>query len=131
MDVVKVVVGILIQDSKFLVERRLHDEVIDPDVVCLPGGHVDPNESLEDALKRELLEELNIHVNACKYIFRGFHVASNGEKEDAYYFLVTEYQGTIACQAAQELYWEDKVENLTFKIDSDAIHKVLSNSLTL
>ncbi len=131
MDVVKVVVGIVMQDNKFLVERRLHDEVIDPDVVCLPGGHVEPDESLEDALKRELLEELNIHVNTCKYISRVFHVASNGEKEDAYYFYVTEYQGTIPCQAAQELYWEDKVENLTFKVDRDAIHKVLSNSPAL
>lgn len=35
----------------------------------LPGGFVDPNESLEQALYRELKEELNIVVDSAKYLY--------------------------------------------------------------
>ncbi|PKH03877.1 nucleotide pyrophosphohydrolase [Psychromonas sp. MB-3u-54] len=35
----------------------------------LPGGFVDPDESLEDAVVRELYEELNMTVTGAKYIF--------------------------------------------------------------
>lgn len=52
MEPVGVVVGIVVKGNKFLVERRRRDETIDPGIVCLPAGHVKPNESLEDALKR-------------------------------------------------------------------------------
>ena len=63
MDAVGVVVGILVKGAKFLVERRRWEETIDPGIVCLPAGHVEANESLEDALKREMMEELGIKVN--------------------------------------------------------------------
>ena len=33
----------------------------------LPGGFVDPNESLEQALSRELIEELNLSISDWKY----------------------------------------------------------------
>ena len=68
MEVVGVVVGIVVRDDKFLVERRRWDETIDPGIVCLPAGHVEPNEGLEDALKREMMEELDIQVNDVKFV---------------------------------------------------------------
>ena len=62
MKAVGVVVGIVVKGNKFLVERRRWDETVDPGIVCLRPGHVEPNEGLEDALKREMLEELEIKV---------------------------------------------------------------------
>ena len=35
----------------------------------LPGGFVDPNESMEQALYRELREELDIEVNCANYLY--------------------------------------------------------------
>ena len=78
MDVVGVVVGIIVKGNKFLVERRRWDEEIDPGIVCLPAGHVEPKESLESALKREMMEELGIKVNEFKFVCKNFYVASNG-----------------------------------------------------
>jgi 8-oxo-dGTP pyrophosphatase MutT (NUDIX family) len=80
LEAVCVVVGIVIRGNKFLVERRRGDEEVNPDIVYLPVGHVKPNESLEDALKREMMEELGIQVNETKFVCKNFYVASNGER---------------------------------------------------
>lgn len=125
MDAVGVVVGILVKGAKFLVERRRWDETIDPGIVCLPAGHVEANESLEDALKREMMEELGIKVNGFKLVCKNFYVASNGEKQHAYCYLITDYEGTPVCKVAQEIFWENSIENLSLEIDKTTVRKAL------
>ena len=51
---------ILIQDGRLLVEQRSINKVTDPGSITIPGGHVEPGESLQKALARECLEELAI-----------------------------------------------------------------------
>jgi len=34
----------------------------------IPGGFVDPGESVEEALRREVLEEMNLHVRSMNYL---------------------------------------------------------------
>jgi len=121
---VDVVVGVVLDGEKFLVERRGLDEKIDPGVVCLPGGHVRIDEGKEEALKRELREELGIRVKELRFICKNFYVASNGEKQNAYCFLVTEYEGKPVCKSAKEIYWEDNVENLSLEVDRKTIVKL-------
>ena len=125
VDAVGVVVGIVVKGDKFLVERRSWDERIDPGIVCLPAGHVEPNESLEDALKREMLEELDIKVKEFKFVCKNFHVASNGEKQHAYCYRITDYEGTPVCKAAQEIFWETNIGNLSLEIDKTTVRKAL------
>lgn len=125
MDAVGVVVGILVKGAKFLVERRRWEETIDPGIVCLPAGHVEANESLEDALKREMMEELGIKVNGFKLVCKNFYVASNGEKQHAYCYLITDYEGTPVCKVAQEIFWENSIENLSLEIDKTTVRKAL------
>ena len=124
MEVIGVVVGIVVRDDKFLVERRRLDETIDPGNVCLPAGHVKPNESLEDALNREMMEELDIQVNDMKFVCKNFYVASNGERQHAYCYLITEYEGEPVCKAAQEIFWEDNIENLSLEVDRKTVRKM-------
>ena len=121
---VDVVVGIILNGNKFLVERRRLDEKIDPGIVCLPGGHVKTNESKEEALKRELQEELGIEVKGLKFICKNFYIASNGERQNAYCFLVTGYEGKPVCKSAHEVFWEDNVENLSLEVDRKTITKL-------
>ena len=124
MEAVKVVVGIVVRENKFLVERRRLDETIDPGIVCLPAGHVEPNESLDDALKRELIEELGIQVKDMKFLCKNFYVASNGEKQHAYCYIITDYLGEPVCRAAEEIFWEDNIENLSLEIDKETVRKM-------
>ena len=124
MEAVDVVVGIILDGNKFLVERRKLDEKVDPGIVCLPGGHVKNNESYEEALKRELREELGIKVKEMKFVCKNFYVASNGERQNAYCFLVMDYEGKPVCTSAQEIFWEDNIENLSLEVDRKTITKL-------
>ncbi len=124
MEDVDVVVGIILNKNEFLVERRRLDEKIDPDILCLPGGHVRTNESMEEALKRELREELDIEVKESKFVCKNSYIASNGEKQNAYCFLVTNYEGKPACKSAQEIFWEEDIEKLSLEVDKKTIMKL-------
>jgi len=124
LESVDVVVGIILNGNKFLVERRRLDEKIDPGIVCLPGGHVKTNESKEEALKRELREELGIEVKGLKFIRKNFYIASNGERQNAYCFLVTGYEGKPVCKSAREIFWEENIENLSLEVDRKTIMKL-------
>lgn len=124
LEEVDVVVGVLLKGNKFLVERRGPDEEIDPEIVCLPGGHVRRGESREEALKREMLEELGIAVKGLRFICKNFYVASNGERQNAYCYLITDYEGKLVCKSAQEIFWEDNIENLSLEVDRKTIKKL-------
>jgi 8-oxo-dGTP pyrophosphatase MutT (NUDIX family) len=124
LEAVGVVVGIVVRGDKFLVERRRLDEAVDPGIVCLPAGHVKPNEGLEDALKREMMEELGIKVNEMKFVCKNFYVASNGERQHAYCYIITDYEGEPVCKAAQEIFWEDNIENLSLDVDKKTVRKM-------
>ena len=54
-------VGILQKDNRFLSIQR-SATVRAPNKWCFPGGGVEANESIEDALVREMKEELNLLV---------------------------------------------------------------------
>ena len=124
MKAVGVVVGIVVKGNKFLVERRRWDETVDPGIVCLPAGHVEPNEGLEDALKREMLEELEIKVKKFKFVCKNFYVASNGERQHAYCYLITDYEGEPLCNDAQEIFWEENINNMSLEVDRKTIRKM-------
>jgi 8-oxo-dGTP pyrophosphatase MutT (NUDIX family) len=91
----------------------------------LPAGHVEPNEGLEDALKREMLEELEIKVKEFKFVCKNFYVASNGERQHAYCYLITDYEGEPVCKDAQEIFWEDNSNNMSLEVDKKTIRKMI------
>jgi 8-oxo-dGTP diphosphatase len=55
------VIGVLRDANRVLMVRRA-PSVPKGGFWCFPGGHVDPGETLESALRREMLEELGITV---------------------------------------------------------------------
>ncbi len=58
-----VVVGLIVRrGNKLLLLKRRSDDYM-PDVWEIPGGHVDPGETIPQALSRELLEETGLHLH--------------------------------------------------------------------
>jgi len=56
------VIGIIERNGCLLVIRRAAN-VAKGGTWCFPGGHVEPGELPKQAVKRELLEELGLHVS--------------------------------------------------------------------
>jgi 8-oxo-dGTP diphosphatase len=63
------VCAILHKDGKIFTARRAETKKFLPGKFELPGGHVEFGESLEVALKRELMEELDMEVEVHDPIF--------------------------------------------------------------
>lgn len=63
--------------------------------IQFPGGHLEENESLNEALKREVLEETGIILNreyepffALKYFLKDYPVIGNNRSIEIYYFYI-------------------------------------------
>lgn len=66
MKVIEVVCGAIEQNQVYLIAKR--GKGIHEDVWEFPGGKVEPGESRENAVKRELKEELDVDVEILEYL---------------------------------------------------------------
>ena len=62
------VVAIILEQSEYLVIRR-SEFVRAPGLICFPGGGIETNEDFESAIRRELVEELQLQVVNTKHIW--------------------------------------------------------------
>jgi 8-oxo-dGTP pyrophosphatase MutT (NUDIX family) len=62
------VVGVIYEEDRYLVIRRSM-KVRAPGLLCFPGGHIEPNESFEEAIIREMHEELSLPIRVRKHLW--------------------------------------------------------------
>jgi len=112
---------VLVADGQLLVERRLATKSLAPGAVAIPGGHVEADESLEDALRREVHEELGVVVHDPRYVCVLLHRSQ--ELRRIHYFAVTRWEGTIVDHEAASLRWLPLggLEALDFDVDRIAM----------
>lgn len=79
------VAAIIIKDDKILLIHRVKNG---QEYYVFPGGGVKEGESLEEALIREVKEELTLDIKLFKQIF---NITNQGREE--HYFLVEDYNG--------------------------------------
>ena len=99
--------GLLLAERRLLVVRARATDVFVP-----PGGKIEPGESAEEALIRELAEELGIAVEAAALTpfgnFRGEAASAAGSPLEMRVFTVGAWTGTVAPAAeVEEIRWLD------------------------
>lgn len=97
---------VLFKNDKILLIKRLKEPF--KDCWALPGGFVDENEDLEDAAKRELLEETTIKVDSLEQIGafgKPFRDPRHHTISIAFFGRVPEETIAIASDDAKEAEW--------------------------
>jgi mutator protein MutT len=124
--IVDVVVGIILKNGRILAEKRKINKKVDPGIVGLLGGHVQQGETKEQALIREMKEELNINIKKFKFISKDFWIASNGEQQNLFYYLIEDFEGEPICNEAEELLWLERAKDFDTEVDRNIIKKLFS-----
>ena len=99
---------ILIKDGKILLQRRSNPNKYGYGMLGMPAGHLEENENVYDAFKREMNEELGIEVTSCE-IVQVMNLNGDTDVYDAYFF-ICDYNGKIENKEeenANALEWHD------------------------
>ena len=101
-----VVAAIIKKDTQFLIVQRNKNKHLGLKWE-FPGGKVNANEEFEEALKREIKEELNISINIYEKI------AEEGYKDEKidiilHYYLCSQKNGIIKLNEHENLAWVEK-----------------------
>ena len=102
-----IVNALLVSDDKVLLARRSPDRKAYPDRWSFPGGHVESDEKLEEALCREVSEEIGVVVLSYNFITRIPDPNSTIETIFYHLYAVTAWEGepAIANEEHSELTW--------------------------
>ena len=117
-----VVAGILWQDGRYLAVRRPEGKIL-AGYWEFPGGKARPGETLENALVRELNEELDV-TPADFAFWRDKSVVSAGRPLTLHFFHVHAFTGTPAPMENQTLRWaapDEMNPDLFLEADRDIV----------
>jgi len=130
MKTVDTVAFILIKDSKVLVERRKMDRKNDPGAVVIPGGHVEPGESHQEALRRELREELGLDGSDFSF-FDKMLCESTTEYQMNHWYICRDWLGTPVASEAEELFFidRDEIDKLSLPNDRAVVSRLFREIL--
>lgn len=99
-----VAVGIILRDSNVLISKRDKDSH-QGGFWEFPGGKKENNESIEEALSRELKEELGILIANPVFIFSNLHNYTD-KKVKLYFFSIDDFFGEPLGLEGQSIKWQ-------------------------
>ncbi len=94
---------VLIKDAEVLLETRAKKKDTDPSVIAIPGGHMEAGETPQQALFRELKEELNVVPTSFAYLCSLYHPTT--ELQLIHYYVIAKWNGEIECHEAECVDW--------------------------
>ena len=113
------VAALVVKDGMLLAEERKLTKKVMPGAIALPGGHVQRGETVEDALRRELQEELGIVLIYADYICTLLHRSKEFRK--LHYFAVTRWEGSIGNHEAAALRWLPMTRSVSLDLEVDRL----------
>jgi 8-oxo-dGTP diphosphatase len=99
-----VAAALIVRDGEVLIGQRRPDQPM-ASLWEFPGGKIEPGESAQQALARELSEELGIHAEVGPPVTRIRHHYRRGGAVDLQFFAVREFSGEIQNQIYQQVRW--------------------------
>jgi 8-oxo-dGTP diphosphatase len=93
---INVVAGLIKMNDKYLIAKRIDGEPAG--LYEFPGGKINPGETAEMAIKREIKEELELNVNVIKYLAKASYKYPTRTVNISLYLLQYE-SGTIKLNA--------------------------------
>ena len=111
---IDVVAAVIKKDNKYLIAQRNRNKHF-AFYWEFPGGKVDNGETFENALKREIKEELSINIRILH------HIASEKHKDDkidvnVHYFLCESLNENIILSEHEDMKWLQKNDLTQFKM---------------
>jgi 8-oxo-dGTP diphosphatase len=99
-----VVAALILREEKVLICQRRPDQ---PMALKweFPGGKMEAGESAEEALRRELNEELGIHADIGDRVAHTRHTYRSGTAIDLQFFTVHQFQGEMTNRIFNDLRW--------------------------
>lgn len=112
----------LIDAESILLERRT---LARGGIVTIPGGHVEPGETPEQALRRELMEEMALVPSTVRFVCTLLY--QGHELQRVHYYAVEAWTGAIENNEAEELIWSslNEPERLDLPVDRIAVAEYL------
>lgn len=105
---VRVAVGVIYREQRFFITKR-SPSAHQGDKWEFPGGKVELNETVVQALARELKEEINIDILACQPLVEISH--DYGDKKVLLeVFIVEQFNGEPNAQEGQQQQWSNLTE---------------------
>lgn len=99
-----VAAALIVRDDQVLIGQRRPDQVMALKWE-FPGGKIEAGESPQQALARELHEELGIHCVVGPAVTRVRHNYRHGGAVDLQFFVVREFTGEIQSHIYNEVRW--------------------------
>ena len=99
-----VAAALIVRGSEILIGQRRPDQPMGSQWE-FPGGKIEPGESAEEALVRELQEELGIQATIGPLVTHIRHNYRNGGAVDLQFFSVREFAGEITNHIYAQVVW--------------------------
>lgn len=101
---IDVVAGLILRDGRVLVCQR-HEKGSFPLKWEFPGGKIESGETANDALRRELKEELAIDVIESAAVYQHEHGYPAGPTVRLQFFKILRYRGEVENRVFQQIAW--------------------------
>jgi 8-oxo-dGTP diphosphatase len=129
----QVVAALILKDDKILICQRTRHQPM-PLKWEFPGGKIEPEEQPEQALHRELEEELGIRAEIGAKVAAIQHVYATGAAVELHFYLVERWQGEIQNRIFREVVWvkPDEMPAYDFlEADITLINDIASGKVSL